>query len=66
MIYRPAPGQRVTLRYRSTLREYVGLHLARGVVVIAGGGRGPVNALVELDDGRRLVVPRGQLFNEEG
>lgn len=64
------------------MREWVGLHLARGVVAIAGGGlRGgamsrawldehhhgerkgsPVNALVEMEDGRRTGVPRGQLF----
>lgn len=65
MIYRPASGERVTLRYRPTLRAYTGLHLARGVVVVAGTGRGPVNALVELEDGRQVVAPRGQLFKEE-
>jgi len=25
----------------------------------------PINALVQLDDGRRVVVPRGQLFEGE-
>lgn len=64
MIYHPAPSQRVTLRYRPALREYVGLHLVRGVVVVAGSGRGPINALVQLEDGRQVVVPRGQLFKE--
>lgn len=63
MIYRPRPGQRVQLRYRPSLREYTGLHLATGTVVVAGApGGGPINALVALDDGRRVVVPRGQLF----
>lgn len=89
MIYRPTPGERVTMRYRPTLRAHTGLHLARGVVVVAGGGhrggamsrarldahrhgaRGgqptasPINALVELEGGRQVVVPRGQLFKEE-
>lgn len=97
MNHRPPPGQRVTLRYRGprrkgapSVRDYVGLHLARGVVVACGGGyrRGampaawedehhhgterdrrerkgsPVNVLVRLEDGRRVVVPRGQLFKE--
>lgn len=71
MIRRPHQGQRVALRYAGprrkgapSLREYTGLHLARGVVVVAGMGRGPVNALVELEDGRQVVVPRGQLFKE--
>lgn len=44
------------------MREHVGLHLARGTVEVAGTGPGPVNALVRLEDGRRVVVPRGQLF----
>jgi len=69
MIYHPRPGQRVTLRYRGprrrgapSMRDWTGLHLARGTVVVAGTGGGPLNALVELDDGQRAVVPRGHLF----
>lgn len=71
MIRQPCPGQRVQLHYggprrkgATSLREWVGLHLACGVVAVAGTGRGPVNALVQLEDGRRVVVPRGQLFKE--
>lgn len=74
MIRRLSPGQRVELHYAGprrkgapSLRGWTGLHLAHGVVVVAGTGRGPVNALVEFEDGRRVVVPRGQLFEvEEG
>lgn len=69
MIRQPYPGQRVRLHYGGprrkgapSLREWTGLHLARGVVVTSGGARGPINALVELEDGRQVVVPRGQLF----
>jgi len=72
MIYRPRAGQRVTLRYRAprrkgapSLRDWTGLHLARGTVAVAGTGGGPLNALVDLDDGRRVVVPRGQLFDDK-
>ena len=85
MIYRPPPGQRVELHFRPSMRQATGLHLARGVVVVAGGGYrrramprawqdehhhgllkgSPVNALVELEDGRPVVVPRGQLFARE-
>lgn len=55
-------GARVRLRYAARTREWFGLHLAEGVVVVAPGpGRGPRNHLVELDDGRRLVVPGGNL-----
>jgi len=64
MIDRPHPGQRVSLRYRLSLRGYTGLHLARSVVVVAGTGRGPINVLVVIEDDRRVVVPRGQLFDE--
>lgn len=71
-MYRPSPGQRVELHYAGprrkgvpSLRDWTGLHLARGVVVCAGTGRGPVNALVELEDGRQVVAPRGQLFETE-
>lgn len=63
MIHRPHLGQRVELHYRGprrkgapSVRDYTGLHLSRGVVVVAGTGRGPINALVELEDGRRVVV----------
>lgn len=69
MIYQPRPGMHVELRYRGpgrkgapSLRDYTGLHLARGVVMVVGAGGGPINALVELDRGRRVVVPRGNLF----
>ena len=62
MIFHPRPGQPVELHYRPSLRAYVGLHLAHGTVVVAGSGRGPINALVVLDSGRRVVIPRGQLF----
>lgn len=98
MIRRPRPGQHVTLRYGGprrkgalSMRSETGLHLARGTVVVSGGGyragamspawmdehhhgterhRGerkgsPINALVELEDGRRVVVGHGQLFAEE-
>ena len=63
MIRYPRTGQRVELHYadRPGFRAYVGLHLALGTVVIAGGRGGPVNALVRLDDGRPVCVPRGHL-----
>lgn len=61
MIWWPKQGQRVELHYRKETRA-AAPHLARGVVVKAGKGGGPVNALVRLDDGRMIVVPRGNLF----
>lgn len=62
MIRRPRPGQRVELHYRPSLRAYTGLHLVAGTVEVVASGGGPINCLVRLADGRRVVVPRGQLF----
>lgn len=71
-MYQPRPDMHVELHYRGprrkgapSLRDWTRLHLARGVVVVVGGGGGPINTLVELADGRRVVVPRGQLFAME-
>lgn len=64
MIWRPKPGTRVELHYRPDIKPLTGLHLATGTVEVAGAGPGPINAAVRLEDGRRVVVPRGQLFKE--
>lgn len=63
MIWRPRPDMRVVLKYRKETRIN-GLHLAPGIVEIVAKGPGPANALVKLDSGRRVVVPRGNLFFE--
>jgi len=65
MIWHPKPGQEIELRYNAGLRKiphFAELHRARGVVICAAAGRGPVNAGVRLQDGRTLVVPRGNLI----
>lgn len=64
MIRRPRPGQPVTLRYAAikATKQRPALHLATGDVVAAARGPGPMNALVRLDDGRLVVVPRGNFF----
>jgi len=59
MIWRPKPGQRVELHYKESMRA-VCPHLEKGIV-IKSGGRKIVNALVKLDDGKMLIVPRGNL-----
>jgi len=61
MIRWPKPGQRVELHYRKETRD-AAPHLATGTVVKSGRGRGPINALILLDDGRAMVVPHGQLM----
>lgn len=64
MIWHPKPGQRVELRYKKSLRgvpHFAALHGSRGVVICAAAGGSMVNAAVRLDDGRTLVVPRGNL-----
>ena len=65
MIWRPKPGMRVELRYGRRWREcprLARLHGERGAVVTAASGPGPVNALVSLDRGGRVIVPRGNLM----
>jgi len=60
VIWRPKPEQRVELHYRKEMRAACP-HLQKGIV-ICSGGRKIVNALVWMDDGRYLVVPRGNLI----
>lgn len=62
MIWRPKPGQHVRLCYAKKRRGAAPHHDRHGVVVVASNGRGPINALVELDGGELVVVPRGNLF----
>jgi len=65
MTWHPQPGQRVELHYRKSMRVN-GLHLARGVVTVAGNGPGLINATVMLDDGRTVIVPRGNMVEPRG
>lgn len=62
MISYPKPGDRVELHYRdhSFFR-----HLQVGEILIPGKGPGPINHLVLLDNGEKVVVPRGNLFKEK-
>lgn len=61
MIWKPKTGQRVRLNYKIKAMLHQG---KTGTVAICTAGRGgPVNALVRLDDGTLVVVPRGQLNN---
>lgn len=64
MIWRPKNGQRVEIRYSAKTRHLHRYHGARGVVLKAGRGNKNINALVMLDSGEEIVVPRGQLFEE--
>lgn len=65
MIWRPRKGQSVELRYRKSVRELIPYHGCLGTIVIVGIGPGPINSLVELTDGRKVCVPRGNLFLKE-
>lgn len=65
MIYHPQPGQRVRLRYRRKFCHLFPYHGRSGVVSVSGGRGGPINALVVLDDGKKVVVPRGNLEIEK-
>lgn len=69
MIWHPKTGDRVELRYRESWLSdphFASLHRARGVVICAAAGSSQVNAAVQLDDGRVLVVPRGNILLEVG
>ena len=61
MIWKPKPGQRVKLVYANKQMLYNG---AYGVIEISANGKGPINALVQLDSGVKVVVPRGNLKAE--
>ena len=60
MIWRPKHGMHVELHYRQSMRCN-GLHLATGTVTVAARGPGPINAEIRLDDGRAVIVPRGNM-----
>lgn len=61
MIWHPVAGQRAELRYNPRMRNVAKYHVLRGVVEIAGSGRGPINAQVRLDSGGAVIIPRGNL-----
>ena len=61
MIRAPRPGQRVRLHYARRAAASMPHHGALGSVRLVGRGPGPRNALVDLDGGGAVVVPRGNL-----
>jgi hypothetical protein len=66
MLANPKIGHRVRLVYAAAKRAYFDLHNESGVIVVAGRGK-PRYHLVELDNGRRVVVPCGNLVKvDEG
>ena len=63
MIYQPKPGQKVLIRYRPSLRQETGLHMATGTVLTVASGRKTKNCLVSVSNyGIKFVIPRGNLF----
>ena len=65
MIWRPKIGQRVQLRYRKSMRDVIGLHLVTGTVIRVATGSKSINAEIRLDNGKTVIVPRGNLFKYE-
>lgn len=63
MIWKPYTGQRVRLRYRKELRKRCP-HDQTGTILAVASGPKLINVKVILDDGREVVVPRGNLFVE--
>lgn len=62
MIWKPKAGERVCIRYAAKRAHLFAYHNQQGIVVVVSSGRCAVNALVRLDDGRNVIVPRGNLF----
>jgi DNA helicase TIP49 (TBP-interacting protein) len=62
MIWHPEIGQRVQLRYRRSMQDVVGLHLKTGTIIRVANGTKTINAEVRLDNGKTVIVPRGNLF----
>ena len=61
MIWQPKKYQSVRIHYRKSLQKFMPYHGKTGVVVCVGKGPGPKNVLIELDEGGRVCVPRGNL-----
>ena len=64
MIWQPKKGQHIRVHYRKSM-TWMPYHGKCGVVVRAGHGKGPRNALVALS-GRLVVIPRGNLQADRG
>lgn len=62
MIWRPKKNRKVKLRYIPSMRPETGLNGVIGRVVAVGTWKGPLNALVKVGGGRKIVVPRWNLF----
>lgn len=63
MIAHPRIGQRVRLHYAAAKRPYAPHHGKTGRVIDVSRRR-PLNHLVELDSGERVIVPAGHLMKE--
>lgn len=59
MLSNPRIGQRVVLHYRASVRP-ITPHGQQGTILVRGRGK-PRNHLVLLDDGRKVVVPCGNI-----
>ena len=64
MIWHPRSGQPVVLHYAKRVCALFPYHGSRGVVIAVSRGPGPINALIQLQSGPQVVVPRGNLINE--
>ena len=65
MIWRPRPRQRVRIRYGKGYARAMPFHNRVGTVQLVAATARLVNALVLLDGGEAVVVPRGNLFEEK-
>ncbi len=64
MLINPRPGTPCRIHYARSYAHLMPYHGAEGRIVLSSQGR-PRNHLVELNDGRRVVVPAGNLRGEE-
>lgn len=64
MLTNPRPGTRCQIHYARTYAGQMPYHGAVGRIVLASQAKRGRNHLVELDDGRRVSVPAGNLREE--
>jgi len=64
MLAHPHPGQRVIIRYAKERAHLFPWHGFTGCVILTAKGKGPLNHLIQLDQGPLVVVPCGNLVKE--
>lgn len=65
MLAHPLKDARVIIRYAKEMAHLFQWHGCAGKVVISAKGPGPLNHLIQLDQGPLVIVPCGNLVKEQ-